>query len=233
MYGANSITSIIADLVFGESFHCLRDSDYHPWVKMLFSSVRAISINSAIRRYPMWQRLVKRLAPKDILEKRRTFNMWVFDRVSQRLAMDTARPDLMSHITNKQGPNGMTRDELDSNANIMLVAGSETTATLLSGCTYLLLKNPDHLAKLQQEIRSTFKEGSEVTIQSVTNLPYLNAVLNEALRIYPPNAAGFMRIVPGNGDYISGRWIPGGVCILLLFKSYSRGKPIANLCCSL
>lgn len=199
-------------MTFGESFHCLRDSDYHPWVKMLFSSVRAISLNSVVRRYPLFQQLAKRFAPKNLLEMRKKFNMFVFDRVGQRLERETARSDLMTHIMNH--PKGMmSRNEIDSNANIVLVAGSETTATLLSGCTYLLLKNPEKLQKLKAEIRGTFKDSSEITVKAVSTMPYLNAVLSEALRMYPPNAAGFMRLVPGKGDFLGGYWIPGGVSI--------------------
>ncbi|GJN78228.1 isotrichodermin C-15 hydroxylase [Purpureocillium lilacinum] len=205
---------IIADMTFGESFNCLRDSDYHPWVRMLFKSVRAISLNSAIRRYPFFQAIVKRLAPKNLLEQRRQFNQFVFDRVGERLASESSHPDLMSHIKKfKDEPKGMNRDEIDSNANILLVAGSETTATLLSGCTYMLLSNPEKLAKLTKEVRGTFNHPSEVTIKAVSNMPYLHAALSEALRIYPPSPAGFMRIVPGNGDMIGGHWIPGGTSV--------------------
>ncbi|KAJ6441498.1 isotrichodermin C-15 hydroxylase [Purpureocillium lavendulum] len=205
---------IIADMTFGESFNCLRDSDYHPWVRMLFKSVRAISLNSAIRRYPFFQAIVKRLAPKNLLEQRRQFNQFVFDKVGERLASDSSHPDLMSHIKKfKDEPKGMNRDEIDSNANILLVAGSETTATLLSGCTFMLLSNPDKLEKLTKEIRETFTHPSEVTIKAVSNMPYLHAVLSEALRIYPPSPAGFMRIVPESGDTIGGHWIPGGTSV--------------------
>ncbi|KAI6782256.1 uncharacterized protein J7T54_008342 [Emericellopsis cladophorae] len=212
---------IIADLTFGEPFYCLRDSDFHPWVRMLFASVRAISLNSVIRRYPTWQWFVKRLAPRDLLEKRRAFNMWVFERVAQRLEAEgtaaTTHPDLMTHITAHEGSSRkrLSRDEIDSNANIMLIAGSETTATLLSGCTYLLLTNPDKLRALQDEVRGAFAEPAEVTLARVNELKYMLAVLNEALRIYPPNAAGFMRLVPEAGDHISGYWIPGGTSVSL------------------
>jgi cytochrome P450 len=177
---------------------------------MVFTSVRAITLNSVIRRYPLFQSIAKRFAPKNLLEMRRKFNMFIFDRVTQRLAMETAKPDLMTHIINHPKER-LTKNEIDSNANITIVAGSETTASTLAGCTYLLLKNPDKLKKLIDEIRGKFTNASEVTIAAVSELPYLHAVLTEALRFYPPNASGFMRIVPGNGDFLAGYWIPGGV----------------------
>lgn len=45
------------------------------------------------------------------------------------------------------------------------------------------------------------------------NLPYLNAVINEGLRIAPPSVIGVPRIVPKGGDTICGQWVPEGVRI--------------------
>jgi cytochrome P450 len=56
----------------------------------------------------------------------------------------------------------MSFDELQSNGNILIIAGSETTATPLSGITYLLLMNPHALEKLQDEVRSTFEKEDEI-----------------------------------------------------------------------
>lgn len=58
------------------------------------------------------------------------------------------------------------------NAMVLIVAGSDTSATLLSGLLYLLLKNPTCLQKITHEIRSAFKSEDEITFSSVQNLPY-------------------------------------------------------------
>lgn len=58
------------------------------------------------------------------------------------------------------------------NAMVLIVAGSDTSATLLSGLIYLLLKNPGCLQKITHEIRSTFKSEDEISFSSVQNLPY-------------------------------------------------------------
>lgn len=97
---------------------------------------------------------------------------------------------------------------LQSNAFVLVLAGSETTATLLSGATYLLLKNPDALEKLQKEVRSAFGSADEITIASVSRLPYLLACLNEALRLCPPGASNFAREVHGGGEVIAGKFVP-------------------------
>lgn len=66
------------------------------------------------------------------------------------------------------------------------MAGSETTASLLSGVIYYLLKNPSVLEKLVKEIRSAFPTEEAITIASVSSLKYESAVLQEGLRIFPP-----------------------------------------------
>jgi hypothetical protein len=100
---------------------------------------------------------------------------------------------------------------LSANAEILVLAGSETTATLLSGCTYLLLTHPDKMEKLKQEVRSTFTSESDITASSVNKLTYMLGVLNEALRMYPPVTSSLIRVVPAGGDRIADTWVPEGV----------------------
>lgn len=94
-----------------------------------------------------------------------------------------------------------------------LLAGSETTATLLSGALYYLTTNPQSLQSLLDEIRSNFSSGPDVSMTAVQHLPYLNAVLEESLRIYPPSAFAQARIVPPEGATICGHAVPGGTSV--------------------
>lgn len=105
----------------------------------------------------------------------------------------------------------MSKEEIMSTFEVLMVAGSETTATLLSGVTYQLLKNPDVLQKLVAEIRSAFAHSYEITMVSVNNLKYQLAVLDEALRIMPPVSGSLVRLVPsGEGEIVGGHFVPGG-----------------------
>lgn len=63
----NYITfDIIGDLAFGESFNCLQNSQYHPWIAAVFGSVKAIAWLFAIRLYPLVDFLVVALMPPSI-----------------------------------------------------------------------------------------------------------------------------------------------------------------------
>lgn len=91
------------------------------------------------------------------------------------------------------------------------MAGYDTTATPLAGTTYLLAANADVMARLKEEIRSSFKEEKEITISSTKNLEYLRAVIDESLRLYPPGASGMPRRIGEEGDVVLGQHIPAGV----------------------
>lgn len=93
-----------------------------------------------------------------------------------------------------------------------MMAGTVTTATFLSGVLYYLGHNRQALKRLQDEMRSTFSSLELITSKALLTCVYLNAVVEEGLRIYPPaGAAHLSRIVPQGGCVISGRFIPEGV----------------------
>jgi cytochrome P450 len=91
------------------------------------------------------------------------------------------------------------------------IAGSETTATALACITYHLLKFPEIGLRLQTEIREAFNSYQEIDGTSTTSLLYLNAVILEAMRVYPPLPFPLPRVVPQGGDIVDGHFIPEGV----------------------
>ena len=210
---------IIADLTFGEPLYCLRDSAYHKWVTQVFQSAKGVPIIAIRRKYTLfrlWDGFRSLFTDTQAnIRARLEFANMAADRVSARLEKDTQRPDFFTHILANQdhANRALSRGDMDTNAMTFLVAGSETTATTLSGTTYLLLKNPAVYARLVAEIRSAFSASAQITLAAVATLPYLSAVLHEGLRFYPPVPTGFPRVVPGAGQEISGVYIPGGTAV--------------------
>ena len=147
--------------------------------------------------------------------------------VSKRMATKTDQKDFMSYALRaieKDDPNTMmSNEEIMTTFEVLMVAGSETSATLLSGVTYQLLKNPNVLQKLVAEIRSTFAHSHEITMVSVNNLKYQLAVLDEALRIMPPVSTALVRLVPsGEGEVVGGHFVPGGTRVGVASWAASR-----------
>ncbi|KAK4235694.1 cytochrome P450, partial [Achaetomium macrosporum] len=208
---------IIGDLSFGEPFGCLEGSSYHPWVALIFSSVKDLAWSINLNRYPAIAPILKRLLiPKEVVAKFAQHRQLAEDKVRKRLATDTDRPDFIDAMTKRRGDakgGGLSFNELASNASLFITAGSETTATALSAATYYLGMNPHTLATLTDEVRSTFASEDEIDILSVQKLTYMLAVLDESLRMYPPAPSGQPRKVHKAGDVILGRYVPGGTIV--------------------
>ncbi|OJJ99047.1 hypothetical protein ASPACDRAFT_120148 [Aspergillus aculeatus ATCC 16872] len=205
---------IIGDLAFGEPFDCLKNSNYHQWVSIIMSQVKTAAYANVARRLPGSLALLKLITPKHIIAEKDIHAALTTEKVQARLSKTNDRPDFFSNILKHENTEkGFTTQELVSNGSTIIIAGSETTATLLSGVTYLLLKSPRVLSKLQDEIRSTFSDESEIDLESCNKLEYCLAVLTEALRVYPPVGPGLPRIVDAQGDMIAGNWVPGGTIV--------------------
>lgn len=99
-----------------------------------------------------------------------------------------------------------------------MVAGSDTTAISLSAVLYHLLRSPDKLAKLRNEIDQSFSEqtipSNGIGFQDSLGRPYLQAVIKEALRMHPATGLPLERVVPESGATIGGRFFPAGVGII-------------------
>ncbi|EAQ88706.1 hypothetical protein CHGG_05325 [Chaetomium globosum CBS 148.51] len=128
-------------------------------------------------------------------------------KLRHRLDMDQERNDLFEGLMSKREEWNLDLQRLQSNATLIAAAGSETTASLMAGVTFHLLQNPEALEKLNKEVRSAFKSADEITIASVSRLPYLLACLNEGLRRYPPAVSNLPRDVHEGGEMIAGEWV--------------------------
>jgi cytochrome P450 len=132
----------------------------------------------------------------------------------------------------------MTRDETNLTAAVILIAGSETSATVLCGAAYNLARNPDVQKKAQAEVRSAFKSHEDITLLSLARLPYLAAVIEESLRCFPAVPGTFPRRTGPDGDFIAGHFVPADVrvrCIgyentlIHLPPDFSRCSPVVYL----
>ena len=193
-----------------EPFGCLSNSDYHPWVRMIFQSAYVGVFLQSASHFPALKNLLLRLIPSSLKRKRQE-NLELTKAKLQRRIETGPRPDLIEGLLRKKEEWNLSLERLESNSMILIVGGSETTATLLSGATYYLLMNSPALAKLASEVRGAFESEADITIASVSSrLPYMLACLNEALRIYPPVSVGLPRIVPKEGAMIAGHYVPAG-----------------------
>lgn len=239
-------TDVITDLAFGDTIGCLSSEKEHHFLALTFKILRPALLMGVLERWNL-KPLAAVLLPRDVLPGLIENMRHVSDKVEQRLAYGKDRGDffdrLLKHdlVVNDEkgfkdtqdGQEGFTVRELESNAHDIVFAGSETTATLLSGVIFHLLLYPDVYAKLSDVVRSAFASDEEITVASTTvaALPYLDAVLQETTRINDPVPLFAPRVSPKGGDTIGGVFIPEGTRVhcakYIAYRSeYNFARPL-------
>ena len=103
----------------------------------------------------------------------------------ERLTNRRDRGDLFSHMVFVEDEQGRMSDrQLRDEAMTLIFAGHETTAHALTWTWYLLAKNPDEVTKMREELDRVLR-GRRIDVADLSNLPYLEMVVKESLRLLP------------------------------------------------
>jgi cytochrome P450 len=214
---------IIGDLAFGEPFDCLEKSEVHPWIDFIFSRIRIMQYGQIIMAMGRLGAIIKMMVPRRVVNEIVDHVNITKAKVDKRRGLKTDRSDFMTAILAHVGKeSGMSVGELYANTQTLVMAGSETSATVLAVVAFSLMAHPDKLRKLRRELDDAFAADREITFTSVAGLPYLNAVISESLRILPPVPAGIHRFVPAGGGFVDGRWVAGGTDVHVPHFAASR-----------
>ena len=95
-------------------------------------------------------------------------------------------------------------------------AGSDTTGISLSSILYHLTRSPSSVEKLRREIEEGIANATvskPITFQEAQKLPYLQAIIKEALRLHPATGLPLARVVPTGGAMIAGTIFPAGAVV--------------------
>lgn len=144
-----------------------------------------------------------------------------------RRTIDAAIKNVIYHRRNNPGPSdivrlllgarddtgsGFTDSEVSDQIRNLFVAGHETTMTGLSMTLYLLAQHPEVLRRVREEAETVVR-GAEPTAAELDKLVYLEAVVSEALRLYPPAGQINRRVL--EEDEVGGYKIPKGATVSL------------------
>ena len=135
MYYNLTTFDIVSDLAFGEPFGGLKLRSPHPWMRTFFELLQRQTFLVQIRllNLPFLSKLVA-LYGMDLIRKQLGLMSFTKERISKRIEQGTERPDFMSFVLRaNETEKGMLREEIDATFNLIMIAGSETTATLLAG----------------------------------------------------------------------------------------------------
>lgn len=134
----------------------------------------------------------------------------------KRIEQGSSQSDVFDTLHSAQ--NTLTKEplfsplELQSETSLLIIAGSDTTATCLAATIFYLLHNPRSLERAQQEVRHIFPTLEELESGSqLKECQYLRACIDESLRMSPPVGGLMPRETLTGGMIVDGEHIPEGV----------------------
>ncbi|EQB49422.1 cytochrome P450 [Colletotrichum gloeosporioides Cg-14] len=218
----------IGDISFGGAFGFLaEDRDLFRYIEINESSLPIMNIVSVL---PWLGRLVHKWPFRLMLP---TENDQIgFGRLmgfaknyAEMRLQPGAKPqkDMMQAFINQ----GLNLDELIQIVYIHMIAGTNSAAQAMRMTLLCLINNPVAYRRLQQEIDAAIAAGSislPITNTEALKLPYLQAVIREGLRFYPPVTGLGFKQAPEGGDVLNGYYVPAGTQIGQNFFGVGRSQ---------
>ncbi|KAF4474743.1 Cyrochrome P450 monooxygenase [Colletotrichum fructicola Nara gc5] len=197
---------IISEYCFGEPFGFLRQPGWEPSFRAaVYAMFHLIHI---MRHFPLVAWVVDRVPirvvklPSMVRQAKAEYD------AGSQMNQNTV---LFSLLSSDLPAKEKTEQRLSGEANVFLAAGTETTATALSLCTYHLLKNPNIRANAKAELMTVAKDPHVLPDWIVLErLPYLSAVIKETLRLMYGLSSRLPRIAPDEDVLYQGTWTPLG-----------------------
>ncbi|KAK2616356.1 3-hydroxy-3-methylglutaryl-coenzyme A (HMG-CoA) reductase isozyme [Conoideocrella luteorostrata] len=210
-----AIFDIIGDLTFSESLQCINKGEYHPLAAMMSTAIRGHSLRRVFLDLPIPDIPACILNNLPFFKKFVKIQDWAWEKASARIKSGLVgkndHADFLDYLLENtpEDDHVMTEREILANSFLFFLAGSDTTATALSGLFFYLGQNRQVYDTLLEELREKFPTESDINAHSCASLPFLSACIEETLRLYPPSPEMPPRISPG--DVIEGHDIPSGV----------------------
>ncbi|RKL20178.1 hypothetical protein BFJ68_g2887 [Fusarium oxysporum] len=213
-------SDIMAECSFGGSFGLVRQG-HHPLKTRITNYMKKAALYQTVPLLSLFGK------PRD--EQLDAIVQGIIDKRlhSQK---ESERRDLLDMLleASAENPDKLSMEDIKAEMFVFLLAGSDTSAVTATFCLMKLLENPAAHQALKRELDELLASSSDPIVDENThNLPYLNAVIHETLRMLPPAAGGFARqaLEPVTvGDYV----LPAGVTDTTALHRDSRVYPDAD-----
>ncbi|KAJ3546904.1 hypothetical protein NM688_g5462 [Phlebia brevispora] len=210
----------MGDMVFGGGTELMANGDSEG---LLRTMKEGFDITQVYDHVPWISHYTKNIPT--IGKKHKTFRSMAISRTAERYKHGSTTKDLFYYLSNEDGAEKESPSQamVLSEGVLALVAGSATTAGTLSTAFFCMLKNRETYQRLQAEVDKYYPSGEDsLSTKHHQDMPYLEAVINETLRLFPALPGGSQRAPQtGKGDKICGPYyIPEGNNVRMTFYSF-------------
>ncbi|KAI0091833.1 cytochrome P450 [Irpex rosettiformis] len=129
----------------------------------------------------------------------------------------------------------LSEEELVAQVSTLCFAATDTTSSALARILHLLAQHPETQDKLREEIKAA-RHGNDIPYDQLVELPYLDAICRETLRLYPPSNLAAREahrdiflplstpIIGNDGEVINEIFVPNGSYIMVANRASNRNK---------
>ncbi|PMB65937.1 Tryprostatin B 6-hydroxylase [Beauveria bassiana] len=201
-------------MAFGQAFDLLATGKSTYFMNLLDESA---NILGTVAHLP-WLFLLMKMTPV-LNAPLLTFRKWLHDQLEAQMekpadsSVCSLFSSILEHFPCSAELTVKQRRLLEGDMFLIIVAGSETVAVTLQNLLYELSINPDAQRKLQQEIDANVAGVDECDPARLARLGYLQACIDETLRLWPPVASGMQRITPPEGLQVGDVLLPGNMIV--------------------
>jgi hypothetical protein len=181
------------------------------------------TINQISRRFPLTRPSIWFLVPPRIARTLPTALRLNREEIRRRVRDRNVlqHGDYFERLVPSDGP-APSEEWLLATANVLISAGYDTMANLMTAMLYFLCVNEEKYRRITEEIRGAFTNYDQITLDRLQTLLYLQAVIDETLRCHNNCTFGMPRVSPG--ATVDGTFVPKGVscfCVHLKCDSTS------------
>ncbi|KAF2679346.1 cytochrome P450 [Lentithecium fluviatile CBS 122367] len=203
---------IMGDFAFGRSFNTLADEKWRYAGDLLRDFMALLGPLTPVPWLCRFGMHVPKLSDPWF-----DFKNWCIKRCQERLENDV-KDDIFHWMMNDTGVR-IPQDKIEGDAIAIIIAGSDTSASVLVFLFYFLASRPS----LQQDLRAELTNVGDVwNLSNLEPLPLLNATISETLRLYPPIPSSGLRSTGPSGLTVGDTFIPPGVTIAMPPYSFGR-----------
>ncbi|ORY64225.1 putative benzoate 4-monooxygenase cytochrome P450 [Pseudomassariella vexata] len=131
---------------------------------------------------------------------------------------------LLKSFLEKDASASSSAEALHEDSRVVIIAGSETTATTLAAILYYLALQPAVLAKLQSQVDALMPIPSSWTYEKMKSITYIDDIINETLRLKPALLTGGYRVTPPQGIQVDEQFIPGDTNVFVPVQQIHTDK---------
>ncbi|KAI1816778.1 cytochrome P450 [Poronia punctata] len=207
---------ISADTAYNRQMHQMRDMKNSAILTVLLGFNAFTTIDQVSKRFSILGKLKYLFLPLSSVKSMKEMNQTSRDELQRRIEKkgDTEDLDFFEQLVPAGRIVPDDPDEfrhLEQVATQLLFAGFEPVSAWIYSTLFQLIRHPECLEILTTEIRNAFARYDDISSSALAELEYLNACLEESMRLLPSNNTGLPRVSPG--ATVDGTYVPPGVIV--------------------